>query len=110
MLGNLGHLAPAPFARRLIYRLETKIARLHGNLAQITVLNSLHIVMFGLEIQLMAALATHTQGPCTLALRETVGFRVALLSLKFLARDSYESVPCRLHWLCQWAQAATPCV
>ena len=25
---NLGHLAPAPFARRLVYLLETKIARL----------------------------------------------------------------------------------
>ena len=27
-LGNLGNFAPAPFARRLVYLLETKIARL----------------------------------------------------------------------------------
>ena len=33
-LGNLGHLAPlAPIARRLVYLLETRVARLLGDLA-----------------------------------------------------------------------------
>ena len=41
-----GHLAPlAPLARRLVYLLETKIARLLGNLVQIIVLNYRHTVL-----------------------------------------------------------------
>ena len=41
-----GHLAPlAPLARRLAYLLETKIARLLGNLVQIIVLNYRHTVL-----------------------------------------------------------------